>query len=71
MVAVPRIDRLAGIECYCTSFPGVGGLIKQEHEGFKVSELVTDSLIQNVSESFDDKHRYPLYVLEKKGADSN
>lgn len=71
MAAVPPIDKLAGIECYCTSFPGVGGQIKREHEGFKVLELVTDYLVQNVSESFDDQHRYPLYVLEKKGADSN
>jgi tRNA pseudouridine13 synthase len=71
MVAVPQIDRLAGIECYYTSFPGVGGFIKQEYEGFRVSELVTDSLIHNVSESFDDNHRFPLYILEKKGADSN
>jgi tRNA pseudouridine13 synthase len=71
MAAVPRIDRLAGIECYCTSFTGIGGQIKQEIEGFRVSELVTDSLGQNVSENFDDKHRYPLYILEKEGADSN
>lgn len=71
MTAVPLIDTLAGIECYCTPFPGIGGNIKLEHEGFRVSELVSDSLASTLSESFDERHRYPLYLLEKSGIDSN
>lgn len=71
MAPVPKIDRLAGIECYCTSFAGTGGSIKQVSEGFRVSELVDDSLAGSISPSFDDRHRYPVYILEKHDIDSN
>src|SRR4029078_2673364 len=71
MSSVPKIDLLAGIECYCTSFKGTGGSIKQGSELFRVSELVDDSLSENVSPTYDERHRYPLYVLEKKDIDSN
>jgi len=71
MAPLPRIDRLAGIECYCTSFAGTGGSIKQGSEGFRVSELMDDSLAGSISASFDDHHRYPVYVLEKQDIDSN
>ena len=71
MADVPLIDRMAGIECYCTKSLGIGGSIKQDHEGFRVSELVTDSLSHSLSKSFDDQHRYPLFLLEKEGIDSN
>lgn len=71
MADVPQIDKLAGIECYCTGFPGIGGAIKHEAGGFKVSELVSDSLAMDSVQSADDHHRYPLYLLEKKGVDSN
>jgi tRNA pseudouridine13 synthase len=71
-LAVPKIDRLAGIECYCTSsFPGTDGSIKQGSEGFRVSELVDESLAGSISPAFDDRHRYPVYVLEKRDIDSN
>jgi tRNA pseudouridine13 synthase len=71
MASVPQIDLLAGIDCYCTSFAGTGGSIKQQgNEGFRVSELVDESL--DISLSYDDdSHRYPLYVLEKRDIDSN
>ena len=69
MASVPKIDSLAGIDCYCTSFAGTGGSIKQGSEGFRVSELVDESL--DISLSYDDGHRYPLYVLEKRDIDSN
>jgi tRNA pseudouridine13 synthase len=71
MASVPKIDRLAGIECYCTSFAGTGGSIKQGSEGFRVSELVDESLAGSISPSFDDRHRYPIYILEKRDIDSN
>ncbi len=71
MSTVPRIDRLAGIECYCTSFAGTCGSIKQKSEGFKVSELVDESLAVSMSPVFDEQHRYPVYVLEKHNIDSN
>jgi tRNA pseudouridine13 synthase len=44
MDSIPQIDSRAGIDCYCTSFAGTGGSIKQESEGFRVSELVDESL---------------------------
>jgi tRNA pseudouridine13 synthase len=71
MTSVPKIDKLAGIECYCTSFAGTGGSIKQQSTGFRVSELVDESLERSLSPSFDDRHRYPLYILEKRDIDSN
>ncbi|MCI0564742.1 MAG: tRNA pseudouridine(13) synthase TruD [Nitrososphaera sp.] len=71
MFSVPKIDSLAGIECYCTAFNGTGGSIKQASEGFKVSEIVDDSLFGGISDTPDERHRYALYVLEKKGIDSN
>jgi len=47
--SVPEIDRLAGMECYCASFTGSGGSIKQGSEGFRVSELLDESLEGNIS----------------------
>jgi tRNA pseudouridine13 synthase len=69
MASVPQIDSLAGMDCYCTSFAGTGGSIKHGSEGFRVSELVDESL--DISLSYDENHRYPLYVLEKQDIDSN
>jgi tRNA pseudouridine13 synthase len=69
MASVPQIESLAGIDCYCTSFAGTGGSIKQGSEGFIVSEVVDQSL--DISLLYDSGHRYPLYVLEKRDIDSN
>lgn len=71
MASVPKIDRLAGIECYCTDFAGTGGSIKQGSEGFRVSEIVDDSLVRDLSPDYNEQYRYPLYILEKKDIDSN
>jgi tRNA pseudouridine13 synthase len=62
---------LAGIECYCTSFKGTGGSIKQGSKGFKVTELMDDSFSANISSSYGNGHRYPLYLLRKENIDSN
>lgn len=69
MASISQIDSSAGIECYCTSFAGTGGSIKQGSEGFMVSELVNESL--DISLSYNENHRYPLYILEKRDIDSN
>src|SRR5919108_5588335 len=69
--SVPRIDRLAGIECYCTNFQKLGGSIKKDNEGFRVSEIINESILTNLSPFQDSSHRYPLYILEKKGIDSH
>jgi tRNA pseudouridine13 synthase len=62
---------MAGIGYYCTDFAGVGGSIKQDSASFRVSELVDDSLIAGMKKEFGGPHRYPLYLLEKEGVDSN
>jgi len=69
MTAIHKIDSQAGMGCYCTSFVGTGGSIKQGSEGFVVSELVDESL--HISPSYTESHRYPLYILEKRDIDSN
>ena len=69
MTSIPKIDSQAGVGCYCTSFVGTGGSIKQGSEGFVVSELVDESL--HISPSYTESHRYPLYILEKRDIDSN
>jgi len=69
MTSVPKIDLQAGMECYCTSFVGIGGSIKKGSEGFIVSELVDESL--HISSSYTESHRYPIYILEKRDIDSN
>jgi tRNA pseudouridine13 synthase len=69
--SVPRIDLLAGMECYCTDFKSIGGLIKKNIEGFKVSEIIDESIFEDLSHDQNSSHRYPLYIIEKKGVDSH
>jgi tRNA(Glu) U13 pseudouridine synthase TruD len=69
--SVPKIDHLAGIECYCSRFNGIRGLIKQNNIGFKVSEIVDESFLTDVSSIQDQYHRFPLYILDKRNIDSN
>ena len=71
MKSVPKIDRLAGMECYCTDFRGIGGAIRKDNEGFKVSEIINESILVGLSPVKDLLHKYPLYLLEKKGIDSH
>jgi tRNA pseudouridine13 synthase len=68
---VPKIDKLAGIECYCTDYKGICGSIKHSNEQFRVSEIIDTSFLANISSVQDNHHKYPLYVLEKKNLDSN
>ncbi|HZA07777.1 MAG TPA: tRNA pseudouridine(13) synthase TruD [Nitrososphaeraceae archaeon] len=69
--SVPKIDHLAGIQCYCTCFNGICGLIKQNNTSFKVSEIIDESFLNDVSSIQDQHHRFPLYTLDKKNIDSN
>jgi tRNA pseudouridine13 synthase len=68
---VPKIDKLAGIECYCTDYRGIRGFIKRSNEEFRVSELIDSSFLANVSSIQDEDHKYPLYILDKRNIDSN
>ena len=71
MKTVPKIDRLAGIEFYCTDFREIVGSIKKDNEGFRVSEIINESVLVVLSPVQDNLHKYPLYLLEKKGIDSH
>jgi tRNA pseudouridine13 synthase len=68
---VPRIDMLAGIELYSTKFEGIGGHIKDKNEDFEVTEILHNSVFNKFSKIKTKKNRFPLYVLEKTGLDSN
>ena len=68
---VPKIEKLAGIECYCTDYKGIGGSIKRSSEEFRVSEIIDTSFLANISSVQDKHHKYPLYILEKRNIDSN
>ena len=68
---VPKIDKLAGIECYCTDYRGISGCIKRSNEEFRVSEIIDTSFLTNISTVQDEHHKYPLYILEKRNIDSN
>jgi tRNA pseudouridine13 synthase len=70
---IPEIDRQAGIYCYCTEFLGINGKIKEKSDEFHVSELIDDSLLKSpyFSSHQDKIHRFPIFLLEKNGLDSN
>ncbi len=67
---VPRIDKLAGIECYCTKSEGIGGTIKSRSEDFKVKEIINESSI-DISFIKNNHYKFPLFLLEKSNIDSN
>jgi len=69
--SVPTIDRMAGIELYTTRFGGIGGSIKVKNEDFKVIELLSESILKDISKHPDKSYRFPLLLLNKKGLDSN
>ncbi|MGC2428313.1 MAG: tRNA pseudouridine(13) synthase TruD, partial [Nitrososphaeraceae archaeon] len=52
-------------------FNGVRGLIKQNDEGFKVSEIIDELFLNNLSSIWDENHRFPLYILNTRSIDSN
>ena len=70
-IAVPEIDQMAGIDWYCCpEFEGIGGSIKRNSSSFRVSEIVDESSI-GISKELSSSHRFPLFLLEKEGVDSN
>ena len=71
--SVPEIDSLAGIQCYSTSFKGIKGTIKKNLSDFYVREILEPSFLQssNFSNTRDNLHKFPLYILKKQNIDSN
>ena len=39
---IPKIDSEIGITVFTTKFPGCGGIIKNQNEDFRVSELISE-----------------------------
>jgi tRNA pseudouridine13 synthase len=68
---VPKIDHLVGIRCYCTDFDGICGFIKQNDTSFRVSEIIDNSFLTDLSPVQNQTHKFPLYVLDKRNIDSN
>lgn len=68
---VPIIDQKVGMKCYSTGFNGIGGLIKQKADEFRVSEIIDVAVLEDLSSVQDKLHKYPLYILEKSNIDSN
>ena len=70
---VPDIDRQAGIDCYCTEFPGINGKIKEKNNDFYVSELINESFLKSpyFSSQQNKTNKFPLFLLQKNGLDSN
>jgi len=64
---VPDIDRQAGIDCYCTEFPGINGRIKEKNNDFYVSELINESFLKSphFSSQQNKTNKFPLFLLEK------
>lgn len=68
---VPIIDQKVGMRCYSTSVGGVGGVIKQQIDDFRVCEIIDRSVFNDLACAQDEMHKYPLYVLQKSNIDSN
>jgi len=62
---------MAGIELYSTKYDGIGGSIKVKNEDFKVQELLVESILNGMSKIPDKHYSFPVYLLQKKGLDSN
>lgn len=64
---IPKIDSEIGILVYTTKFPGCGGKIRQRREDFVVSEVLSDKLVESLSQ----QDGFAVYKLKKSGIDTN
>jgi tRNA pseudouridine13 synthase len=77
-LAVPRIDKLLGIEVYATETTGIDGVIRQSVDDFAVEEVLVDgsrAKIEKAAESqvlgaSPSRRRYLLCVLVKRNWDT-
>lgn len=75
---VPEIDKQLGIEVYATETAGVGGVIRDSVEDFRVEEVLVDgskatiekTKAGRVLDSSPSKRRYLLCVLVKRNWDT-
>ena len=63
---IPKIDSEIGISTYTTNFPGCGGVIRKQKEGFNVSELITEKAHSKVCSDSG----FAVYKLQKNGIDT-
>ena len=64
---IPDLDRDIGIGTYSTSFAGCGGRIRTGPDDFEVEEIISPAASSRIKE--DDG--YAVYILRKKGIDTN
>ncbi len=77
-LAVPRIDKLLGIEIYATKTFGVGGVIREAIDDFMVEEVLVDGSKANIEGSVASKvlgssscwQRFLLCILVKRNWDT-
>lgn len=77
-MGVPEIDKLLGIKVYATETVGVGGVIRESVDDFRVEEVLVDGSkaeIEKASEkrvlgASPSKQRYLLCVLVKRNWDT-
>lgn len=64
---IPKIDSEIGILVYTTKFSGCGGKIRRRREDFAVSEVLSDKLLESLSQ----QDGFAVYKLKKSGIDTN
>jgi tRNA pseudouridine13 synthase len=77
-VIVPKIDKLLGIEVYATETEGVGGVIRNSVDDFRVEEVLVDgskatiekTTVKRVLDASPSPQRYLLCVLVKRNWDT-
>lgn len=63
----PPADRAVGMLCYSTPQPGCGGSLRSGPDDFRVEEVLSPAALESVKESGP----YPVYLLSKRGIDTN
>ncbi len=77
-MSVPKIDKLLGLEVYATETAGLGGVIRESVDDFKVEEILVDGSKAEIKITQDkcvlgastSKRRYLLCVLVKRNWDT-
>ena len=63
---IPKIDSEIGITVFTTKFPGCGGMIKNQNEDFRVSELISEKADSRICKDYG----FAVYKLKKNGIDT-
>ncbi len=64
---IPKIDSDIGMLVHTTGYGGCGGKIRQKHEDFVVSEILSEKILGSLSES----EGFAVYRLAKSGIDTS